>query len=146
MASHTPAPLIAAATSALLFLTGCIPYESTERPGVEGIVVDATTHRPIAGAVVVIQGPAEKKTPTSFKITEATKSQSCVTGSDGELKIPGIHHIWLTLPIGDRTISDPSILTIQSSGYSEFTQFMSAETEYYELGQIELKATDDTKH
>jgi len=58
----------------LPLVAGCVPYHFVEEPGAVGTVTDATSARPVAGAVVVLAaGPPSIKAPPMATMTSDTE-------------------------------------------------------------------------
>ena len=94
---------------ALTLCAGCIPYRFTDRPAASGIVVDAITRTPIAGAGVEVTA-----------VRAGTQSGKGESGADGSFSIPAKKK-WGFLPLIGDIFPNAFILTLQSGGYYSLT-------------------------
>jgi len=99
--------------AATLFCSGCFPYHFTTRPGASGVVVDARTGVPVAGApvsVALIRGNGQ---PTS-----------ATTATDGSFRVLPRRQWGLYLAPGD-ILPLYFALSVQREGYQQsVTQFV----------------------
>lgn len=81
------APHLIGAFLILMACSGCvpIPYHAVVRPGAEGVIADARTGQPIAGAKITIDSTNYyMSTPTARQLAAVSRE----TTSDGKFTIP----------------------------------------------------------
>ncbi|HMB94624.1 MAG TPA: carboxypeptidase-like regulatory domain-containing protein [Tepidisphaeraceae bacterium] len=117
-----------------------------KQPGVNGTVVDATTHQPIAGAVVELKGPFKSFKPDSLNSTETTDTQQVTADANGKFAIIVTHFTWWK-PLYADSPERPNyfILTAHSRGYHQLSSLLSSGAENVDLGRIELQPIDEPK-
>ena len=105
-------------------LSGCvIPQRQVLRPGASGKVVDARTHRPVAGALVTVAAPPHP-VPTMLATKEFASIQS---QTDGSFRAPAYTTVRPYLIISEMALSR-SPLTIEKAGYAPYHGQVSTST------------------
>ena len=97
--------LVAVAAS----LAACEPYDYRDAPAAAGRVINSTTHRPVAGAVV--------------SMSAAGNYRQTHTDQDGSFTLPALHHLGI-MTLTEGYLNEPRIgvLRIEAPGYRVYTE------------------------
>jgi hypothetical protein len=115
----------ASVTISAVFLAGCIalpiPHDHPYSPGLSGTVVDAETSKPIAGAVVSLEGTT----------IDPPIVQTAATATDGTFSVlVSKRQLWLPLWFGPAEGFCTATATVSAPGYvsqtKEFRRFSGA--------------------
>lgn len=147
MKSHPIRPRFAAALLAVVLCSGCFPMNVTRSPGVTGVVVDAGTGSPVAGAEVLVSkastagtgeatgGGTAATTPPLSEVLAAARRPTVTTGADGRFTVPPERR-WI-MTIGGTPPPPPSgTVVVRRSGYATALREVTGRKE--EIGSIPL--------
>jgi hypothetical protein len=126
------APKLALESLLLIFCSGCFPYYFTTRPAATGVIVDANTRAPIAGAEVVVT-----RERVEGRVGKASSQ------SDGTFHTPSAHMLGVYIIPGD-VFPFPFTLTIRHDGYQDYVQRIShramGDGSAHLFGEIQLES------
>ena len=108
MPSLHPTLVVLTALSAAALLGGCVPVEHLDASPATGQVVDRATHRPVAGAQVVLS------------VLSPDREASTQTDQDGRFRLAGFRHLELVpLPYGMYR-APTGHLHVEAAGYQAY--------------------------
>lgn len=148
MKSRSNRPYVCTGLLAIL-LSGCVPMNVTRSPGVTGVVVDAGSGAPVAGAEVLVSkatAPGDQGTapggatsaPTVPPLPDAlaaARRPTATTGADGRFTIPPEKR-WIMVPLGSERPPPSGTVVVRRSGYAPVLRGVSGRTK--DVGSIEL--------
>jgi hypothetical protein len=148
MKSRSLGPRVAAGLLALLVCSGCFPMNVTKSPGVTGVVVDAGTGSPVAGAEVLVSkatsataaeaggaSTAAPSPPPLSTVLAAARRPTVTTGADGRFTVPPERRWIMTL--GGALPPPPSgTVVVRRAGYATTLREVTGRKE--EIGSIPL--------
>lgn len=136
---------------ALVVSSGCAPMNVTRSPGVTGIVVDAASGAPLAGAEVLVskavasgahdranaptESGAEAAAPTLAEALAAARRPVVTTGADGRFSIPPEKR-WIMVSLGAERAAPSGTVVVRRAGYDTVLRPVSGRTS--DVGSIEL--------
>lgn len=150
MNSRSIRPRAAGGLLAVLLCSGCFPMNVTRSPGVSGVVVDAGTGAPVAGAEVLVSkattatdggsdaaaaSTAAPAPPPLSEVLAAARRPTVTTGADGRFTVPPERR-WI-MTIGAVPPPPPSgTVVVQRAGYAPLLREVTARTT--DVGSIAL--------
>jgi len=134
---------------AVLLCTGCFPMNVTRSPGVSGVVVDAGSGGPVAGAEVLVSkatyridpgadaggGTVVPAPPPLSAALAAARRPTATTGADGRFTIPPEKR-WIMVTLGSAPAPPAGTVVVRRSGYATALLDVSGRTK--DMGSIAL--------
>lgn len=100
-----------------LCCVGCVPKSYVARPAASGVVVDARTGEPIAGATVQMRGPLYANKDGSYRTPEGATSVTATTDAQGRFTLPQRKGMLMDPAFpGDRT-KMVGLMQVEHAGY-----------------------------
>lgn len=142
-------PYVSSGLLVLLLCSGCFPMNVTRSPGVTGVVVDAGSGAPVAGAEVLVSkatspidrgpdpggAPTVPAAPPLSEALAAARRPTVTTGPDGRFTIPPEKR-WIMVILGSDPAPPAGTVVVRRNGYAAALREVSGRTK--DMGPIEL--------
>jgi len=149
MKSRSIAPRAATGLLAVLVCSGCFPMNVTKSPGVTGVVVDAGTGSPVAGAEVLVSKATSASAgdtsagastpapgpPPLADVLAAARRPTVKTGTDGRFTVPPEKR-WIMTMFATPPPPPTGTVVVRRPGYATVLREVTGRKE--EIGSILL--------